>query len=151
MDINVKIEAPEIATAIHALAAAIAGKQETYIPASPVASPAASIPGSAAHAGVNTPPSTVPTAQLAAPTNTAPAAPTNTAPAAPANTVPTTVPTYTLEQLSVAATQLMDAPGHSMEELTALLAQFGVQALTQLPPEQYGAFATLLRAKGARI
>jgi len=65
--------------------------------------------------------------------------------------VPTTggTPTYTLEQLSVAATPIMDAG--RQQELVALLNQFGVQALTQLPKEQYGAFATALRGLGARI
>lgn len=87
------------------------------------------------------PPSIPPVAGATAP-NLAPPAETG---------VPTTAPTYTMEQLAVAATQLMDSPGHSMTELTELLAQFGVQALTQLPKEQYGIFATHLRAKGARI
>jgi hypothetical protein len=36
-------------------------------------------------------------------------------------------------------------------DLQALLKSFGVQALTQLPKEQYGAFATALRGLGARI
>lgn len=38
-----------------------------------------------------------------------------------------------------------------MGELQSLLAQYGVQAITQLPPAQYGAFATALRGLGARI
>ena len=32
-----------------------------------------------------------------------------------------------------------------------LLGRYGVQAVTQLQPEQYGAFATELRALGAQI
>jgi len=36
-------------------------------------------------------------------------------------------------------------------ELMALLGQFGIQALTQLPQEQYGNFATSLRALGAKL
>lgn len=63
--------------------------------------------------------------------------------------VPTSTQTYTLEQLSVAATPLMDAG--RQPELFALLGQFGVQSLMQLPKEQYGAFATALRGMGARI
>lgn len=66
-----------------------------------------------------------------------------------AGTVPTTAQTYTMEQLAVAATQLVDAGRRG--ELVNLLAQFGAQALTALPKEQYGNFATHLRAMGARI
>jgi hypothetical protein len=38
-----------------------------------------------------------------------------------------------------------------MQQLLALLSKYGVQALTQLDPAQYGAFATELRALGAQI
>jgi len=64
-------------------------------------------------------------------------------------TVPTTAPTYTMEQLAVAATQLIDTG--RQQELINLLYQFGVQALTMLPKEQYGAFATKLREMGAKL
>lgn len=64
-------------------------------------------------------------------------------------TVPTSAATYSIDQLAVAATQLMDAGKRN--ELTQLLATFGVQALTALPTEQYGAFATKLRELGANI
>jgi hypothetical protein len=70
-------------------------------------------------------------------------------PAAQAATVPTSAQTYTMEQLAVAATQLVDAGRRT--ELLELLSSFGVQALTALPKEQYGAFATQLRALGAKI
>jgi hypothetical protein len=66
-----------------------------------------------------------------------------------AQIVPTTVQGYTMEQLAVAATQLVDA-GRRIE-LVSLLSSFGVQALTSLPKEQYGAFATQLRGLGAKI
>lgn len=65
------------------------------------------------------------------------------------STVPTSSQTYSMEQLAVAATQLVDAGRRS--ELVSLLQTFGVQALTALPKEQYGAFATQLRALGAKI
>lgn len=67
----------------------------------------------------------------------------------PAASVPTATHVYTLEQLAVAATPLIDAG--RQHELVALLAQFGVQALTQLPKERYGEFATALRGLGAKI
>ncbi|AGK95606.1 hypothetical protein [Clostridium pasteurianum] len=69
--------------------------------------------------------------------------------APPVAPVQTTTQSYTMEQLAVAATQIVDA-GHR-NELVSLLASFGVQALTALPKEQYGAFATQLRSLGAKI
>lgn len=69
-------------------------------------------------------------------------------PQAPA-AVPTAAQTYTMEQLAVAATQLMDAGRKN--DLMGLLSSFGVRALTQLPKEQYGNFATQLRSMGAKI
>jgi hypothetical protein len=71
------------------------------------------------------------------------------APAVQTSTVPTSAPAYTMEQLAVAATQLVDAGRRA--ELVNLLNTFGVQALTVLPKGQYGAFATQLRALGAKI
>ena len=41
--------------------------------------------------------------------------------------------------------------GTANSQLLELLGRYGVQAVTQLQPEQYGAFATELRALGAQI
>lgn len=104
----------------------------------------ASLPA-AAPVQAYTPPAspTMPTQQPTLPTANAPS------PQVPSPSLPTTAQTYTREQLAVAATQITDA-GRT-PEIMALLASFGVQALTQLPTEQYGAFATALRGLGARI
>lgn len=68
----------------------------------------------------------------------------------PAPTVPVAgAPTYTLDQISRAGASLVDAG--KMQQLLELLGRYGVQAVTQLQPEQYGAFATELRALGAQI
>jgi hypothetical protein len=64
-------------------------------------------------------------------------------------TVPTTAPSYSMDQLAVAATQLMDAG--RQPELLNLLQSFSVPSLMALPKEQYGAFATKLRGMGANI
>ena len=81
----------------------------------------------------------------AAPIN--PTVPVNTA---PIQSVPVAAPcTYTIEQIQAACAPLMDAG--KQQELVNLLAQFGVPSLPQLPPEQYGAFVTALRALGAKI
>lgn len=100
---------------------------------------------------------TVPVQSVVAPSvPVAPAIPTVPVapPPVPVAPTPAAVPVaqpqaYTLEQLSVAATPLIDAGRR--EELLALVHSFGVQALTQLPREQYGAFATALRGLGAKI
>lgn len=63
--------------------------------------------------------------------------------------VPTTTSSYTQDQLAYAAAALMETG--KQEALIALLGQFGVKALTQLPQDQYGAFAMKLRELGATI
>jgi len=63
--------------------------------------------------------------------------------------VPTTAPVYTLNQLSVAGAML--AESGKREEIRALLGKYNVPALTQLPKEHYGNFATDLRALGGKI
>ncbi len=75
------------------------------------------------------------------------------APAVPVQDIPAAVPTqqvtYSQEDLALAATQLVDAG--KLQQVQDLLAKFGVQALTLLPKEQYGAFAAELRNMGAKI
>lgn len=84
----------------------------------------------------------------AAPAQTAPTAP--VAPARPsAPSVPTAAASYTLDDLSRAGVDLMETKGQAA--LIALLQQFGVTTLPDLPPAQYGAFATALRGMGAKI
>lgn len=71
--------------------------------------------------------------------------PSNSAPVAPV----AAAPAFVMEDLARAASQLMDAG--KQQDLLGLLAQFGVQALTQLPKERYGEFATALRQMGAKL
>lgn len=72
------------------------------------------------------------------------------APTVPVQTpVPTTTATYTPDDLARAAFTLMDSG--RQQELIGLLQQFGVNAIPELKPEQYGAFATALRGMGAQI
>lgn len=104
--------------------------------------------------------SVIPTAPITA--QVAPAAPAATAPQIPLSNpqqapvspqmpgaVQTTAPTYTRDDLSRAAVTLMESG--RQDDLLALLARFGVEALTQLPQQHYGAFATELRRLGAQI
>lgn len=77
------------------------------------------------------------------------------APAPPAPTpAPTTVPvaaapTYDLGQLQRAGGALTDMGKRN--DVLALMAQFGVSAMTALPKEQYPAFAVALRGLGAQL
>lgn len=70
---------------------------------------------------------------------------------APVTTVPTTAmpQTYTIEQLQVAAAGLSGMG--KMPQVMGILQQFGIQAMTELPKERYGEFATALREAGAQI
>ncbi len=66
-----------------------------------------------------------------------------------AHVVPTSAPKYTLDMIAKAGTALIDTG--KINELTALLAKYGVDALTSLNPDYYGTFASELRALGAQI
>lgn len=143
MEMKIKIDVPELVAAVEKLAAAIdktalnitvpnEGTLNFNMPAgnAPVAPAPASAPA----------PAPTPAAPPVTPMPTA---------AAPAPAVPVTAPTYTLDQIAKAGANLVDAG--KMEQLLALLTKYGVQAVTQLTPDQYGAFATELRALGAQI
>ena len=67
----------------------------------------------------------------------------------PVQPVATTTPSYTLDDLMMAAIPLMDSG--KQPELLQLIRSFGVEALPFLQPEQSGAFATALRGLGAQI
>ena len=120
-----------VATAPSAPTPASVGSAPTQPPAAPVSPPTSAVPVTP------TPPATAP----------APSTPSPAVPVAP----PTPSPGYTLEQLSTAGANLTRADPSKMAQLVALLQQYGVQAVTQLAPEHYGAFATALRGLGAAI
>lgn len=156
----ITINAPELANAINNLATALSkGSVEIAAATAPAKTTQVAQTASTPAVPTNPAPATQTPAQNApapavpvapAPTAQQPQAPApSTTPAPAPATVPTAAQTYTMEQLAVAATQLVDAGRR--EELVQLLASFGVQALTALPKEQYGAFATQLRAMGAKI
>jgi len=153
MEMKITIEVPDLAAAIEKLAAAMTAPNAVPTPVVvPVASqvvPANPVPANPA----KTAPVEVPVSSLVhttgTPTMTGSVAPfSNASVAGPAMPV-SSVPTYTLDQISKAGASLVDAG--KMEPLQALLAKYGVQAVTQLQPNQYGVFATELRALGAQI
>lgn len=92
-----------------------------------------------------------PTAPVVPPQTAVPITPAQSVtPVAPTQaTVPTTSVTYTPDDLARAAFALMDSG--RQQELIGLLQQFGVNAIPELKPEQFGAFATALRGMGAQI
>lgn len=137
MEMKITVEAPDLAASILKLAEAIASGPDPGILTPDEPLPVASYPTAPAQAPS---PAPAPTAGQTS------AAPGNT----PAPTVPVAgAPTYTLDQISRAGASLVDAG--KMQQLLELLGRYGVQAVTQLQPEQYGAFATELRALGAQI
>lgn len=166
LEMKIKIEADaavlkaidKLTTALEKNAVNISVSQDTPTPVAPVATPVTHAPvPPVTMPPVTMPPATVvPTQLTPAPVATptpapAPATPAQTvAPTNPAPTVPvTTAPTYTLDQIAKAGASLVDAG--KMEQLLALLAKYGVQAVTQLQPDQYGVFATELRTLGAQL
>lgn len=178
MEMKITVEAPDLAASILKLAEAIASGPDPALlipdeplpvsayPATPApaVAPVAPVAAPVSPAPVNPTPGPAPTmaapvvAPVAAPspsptpvTNAPSAGPTSAAPGnTPAPAVPVTgAPAYTLDQISRAGASLVDAG--KMQQLLELLGRYGVQAVTQLKPEQYGAFATELRALGAQI
>lgn len=162
MEMKITVEAPDLAASIIKLAEAIASGPDPNLLTPDEPRPVASYPTTPAPtvAAPVAPVSPAPVTPTATPTpapGPAVAAPAPTAgPASvtPGNTpgpaVPvTTAPAYTLDQISRAGASLVDAG--KMQQLLELLGRYGVQAVTQLQPEQYGTFATELRALGAQI
>ena len=163
LSMTINVEAPALVAALTSLAAAIAVDPNILTPDTPrpqMPGPAATVPPQMptpatgpAPAMPQTPgpapaPVTPPPAPAAPVTPPAPApapAPQTAAPVMPV----AGAPTYTLDQISKAGAALVDAG--KMEPLLALLTKYGVQAITQLQPAQYGVFATELRALGAQI
>lgn len=84
---------------------------------------------------------------LTTPSDTAPAP----APAPVAGVPVAAAPTYTLEQISRAGAELLGQHPELRETLMGLLRDQGVEAVYQLDPAQYGAYATALRGLGAKI
>ena len=162
LSMTINVEAPALVAAVEKLAAAMTVDPNILTPDAPrpqMPAPAAVPPQMPAPAAVPpqmpapaTGPAPAPVTPPPAPA--APVTPPAPAPApAPQTAAPVmpvaSAPTYTLDQISKAGAALVNAG--KMEPLLALLTKYGVQAITQLQPAQYGVFATELRALGAQI
>ena len=148
MEITVNVTGLDnLAKAIFALAnAAGNSKEETQMDAAKVAPVVQQtvVPTETVAPAATTVPSTPPVHPV-------PAAPVAQNAASAVNPVPTATatPTYSMEQLAVAATGLIDAG--KMQDVQNTLASLGAQTLMDLPQEKYGEFASAIKAVGAVI
>lgn len=169
-EINITVSCPDLVQAATILATAMGGikisepviKNPTVVPVATNVSGTMQ-PAQYSSATPAAAPTLTPPVGQTAPANPAAANPTNGSPsltmtgscpssAAPVSNVPLAqAPTYTLEQVSKAGADLITAQPAKMQELMGLMAQFGVQTVNALRPDQLGAFATALRGMGAQI
>lgn len=162
MEIVVKIEAPGLMEALMAIAEQMQAHNallggETALNQGPVMVPPVPAPPVQPDyvnpAPVQAPVQTPPQAVTPAPVTPAPVTPAP-APPAPQQAAPPVVPTveapsYTQQDMAMACVQLMDMKGQA--RIMEIMAQFGVQALTQLDKSQYGVLAQVLRNEGVNI
>lgn len=160
-EIKVTVEAPELATAVKTLAEALSQN-----PIARVATPLGDVakgstspePAPAANVAPLSNATSVPVAPVVNPTPAAAVAPIAPAPvvgaplptAAPIAPV-ATAPQITIEQIGKAGADLISQNPGAMPQLMALLQKYGVQSAQQLKPDQIGAFATEMRALGAKV
>ena len=148
MEITVNVTGLDnLANAIFALAKAAGNcKEGTQVNATKVAPVVQQtvVPTETVAPAATTVPSTPPVQPV-------PAAPVAQNAASAVNPVPTATatPTYTMEQLAVAATGLIDAG--KMQDVQNTLAALGAQTLMDLPQEKYGEIASAIKAIGAVI
>lgn len=164
-EVKVTIESPALVEAMNNLASAIVSGMTVKIPevkvdAQPVqnqqTTPAAPAQESTQEAPV-APTQTQPfmNAPTAAPAPTVPTqapvqqVPTPAAPTQPAQQEATAKAPITLEAISRAGAALVDQG--KMQQIMGLLSKYGVQAITQLQPNTYEAFAAEMRTLGAQI
>lgn len=163
LEIKIVLEAAELAAAMQRLAEALEGRgipapQPPQEPkpkgtAAPVPKPkgtAAPVQTEVPAANPTTAPAPVqpaPTTGTAAPTPAPDPAPATAAPTAPAAADAAPVPA--IADIAKAGAALVN--NGRRDDLIALLARHGVQAVTQLKPEQLSAVATDLRALGAQL
>lgn len=147
MDITVTVKCPDLAIAAAALAKAILGAKDAAAGTSVSPAQAAPVWPTAAPAAPATPVQT--TASVTPAPSPAPA-PVPTAPVPAA--VPTApAPQITPDMVAKAGAELIRDHREMMGPLNALLQKYGVPDALHLSAEQIGAFATEMRAMGAKI
>lgn len=161
INVQGEIRLPDIAL----LAQAMMGQPAAPTPAPTPASVPAPAPAPVAPAPVPMPPQPpvnptpapqaapipYPTTATTASPMTAPA-PAPSAPAPSSPVVPgTEPPKFSIDDIARAGAELAQQGPDKITALTGLLQQFGLQAVTQLRPDQMGPFVLALRGLGARI
>lgn len=153
-EMKITIESPALVEAMNNLASAIVSGMTVKVPevkavAQPIQNQQTAPTQEVPQTPVQTQPiMNVPTAAPAptAPTQ-APVQQTSVAPTQPAQQAAKTP--ITLEAISRAGAALVDQG--KMQQIMGLLSKYGVQAITQLQPNTYEAFAAEMRTLGAQI
>lgn len=162
-EVKVTIESPALVEAMNNLASAIVSgmtvkvpevkavaqpvQNQQTAPAAPVQQPTQEAPQTPVQTQpfMNVPTAApAPTAPIQAPVQQTPVAPTQ-----PAQQAATAKTPITLEAISRAGAALVDQG--KMQQIMGLLSKYGVQAITQLQPNTYEAFAAEMRTLGAQI
>lgn len=148
-EINVTIHCPDLVAAAKLLAKCTGAAAPA--PAAPVI-PAAqtTVPVQPQHPVANPTIPSGPTSPTSIGYPSEAPAPSVTAPA-PAPVPLAQAPTFTLAEISKAGADLIGANPGLLPKVNELLAQYGIQTLDKLKPDQFGAFATALRGLGAKI
>lgn len=160
-EVKVTIESPALVEAMNNLASAIVSgmtvkvpevkavaqpvQNQQTAPVAPVQQPTQEAPQTPVQTQpfMNAP---TPTAPTQAPVQQTPAP---VAPTQPAQQATTAKAPITLEAISRAGAALVDQG--KMQQIMGLLSKYGVQAITQLQPNTYEAFAAEMRTLGAQI
>lgn len=146
---EVNITCPDILMAATVIAAAFKGATPEKMPTATIAAP--TFPTPIAAPTIQAAPVTLPATVAPAPSVTPPVTVAPAPPVTPPLPPTATAPTYSMDQIANAGAALIQSKPEKMDALLGLLAQYGVQAITQLEPGHLGAFATALRGLGAQI
>ena len=155
MEINVTVSCPDLIHAAQLLSNAFngvgggpAGGTAKPAPVKVFTAPAADFSGAPVPNGMGVTPEVQPVANPTPAT----AMPTQAPTAPSATAVPTAaIPQITGDMVAKAGADLIAANRAVMPALNALLQKYGVSCAQELRPDQVGAFATEMRALGAKI
>lgn len=146
LDINITVRFPDLLAAVSALAsvlnrpenapaAARAAATDVPAPVNPTPAPATVTPATAGPVPTATSPSDTATANATVP-----------------GPVPVSAaPAYTKDQVGKAGADMLAADPGKLDALRGLLTKYGVLSIVEVPEDKLGAFATELRALGAKI
>ena len=144
-EINVTIHCPDLVAAAQLLAKCTGSAAPAPVVVPPAPAVQATAPVQLQHPATNPTTAAVPTTHSTISHSETAATPAH-------NPVPLAqTPTFTLADISKAGADLIGTNPALIPTVNDLLAQYGIQTLDKLKPEQFGAFATALRGLGAKI